>query len=258
MSEEKALEHLLPDERPVGERVLQLANRAIETDEPAASGFLDPAMREVAESVLASVEGVAWRTYGGHRQARRQRILVLPPQYPGEWIEPPVKAVWLRGDAGPLSADAAAEAILSAGIGDDELGDVLTVDDGAQAVIAAECAERLPDGRLEIGPNQYTLSIIDLERLAFPPHERKEIRATVASLRLDAVAAAGFGISRTKAAREIRSLRVKLNWRQIGDPAAVVQVGDIIAAPGRGLVRVAEVTGKTRKGRLGLLLIRER
>ena len=47
----------------------------------------------------------------------------------------------------------------------------------------------------------------------------KEIKTTVASLRLDAIASSGFGISRTKAAEAIKGDRVQVNWQPAKGPS---------------------------------------
>lgn len=78
----------------------------------------------------------------------------------------------------------------------------------------------------------------------------------MASLRLDAVAAAGFGVSRTKVVREIKAERIKVNWQVIPNPAHQVAQGDIISFRGRGRVVIQEVQGTTRKGRISILLQR--
>ncbi|HEY8345340.1 MAG TPA: S4 domain-containing protein, partial [Bacillota bacterium] len=81
-----------------------------------------------------------------------------------------------------------------------------------------------------------------------------EIKTTVASLRLDAVAGLGFGISRTKMAREIKAEKVKVNWCSTTDPDYQVKVGDVLSIKGRGRVVVAETTGLSKKGRIGVIL----
>ena len=108
----------------------------------------------------------------------------------------------------------------------------------------------------QVGPHSIQLEVIDEEQLAVEPERIKEIRSTVASLRVDAVAAAGYGTSRTKMAREIKAERLKVNWKVISDPAHPVEEGDILSLRGRGRLVVQEVHGKTRKGRINILLHR--
>ena len=90
-----------------------------------------------------------------------------------------------------------------------------------------------------------------------PREERcKEISATVASLRVDSIAAAGFGTSRSRAAADIEADKLKLNWQSVKNVSQAVKEGDVISLRGRGRLEVAEVRGQTKKGRVGVLLKR--
>ena len=93
--------------------------------------------------------------------------------------------------------------------------------------------------------------------LASPgPLTAQPINATVADLRLDAVAAAGYGVSRSRMSDEIKSLNVKLNWKEAKKAAQAVNEGDVISFRGRGRVEVAEIRGTTKKGRISVTLKR--
>ena len=84
----------------------------------------------------------------------------------------------------------------------------------------------------------------------------KEIRATVASLRIDSIAASGFGSSRSRAAADIAADKMKLNWQPVKSASQTVKEGDIISMRGRGRLEVAEVRGQTKKGRTVVVLKR--
>ena len=78
----------------------------------------------------------------------------------------------------------------------------------------------------------------------------------MASLRLDAIAAAGYGMSRTRMADDIVAAKVKINWQEAKSPSQAVKVGDVISMRGRGRVEVVEIPGQTKKGRYSILLRR--
>ncbi len=84
--------------------------------------------------------------------------------------------------------------------------------------------------------------------------EVKEIRGTVASLRLDAVLALGFGLSRSRAVLMIKGGLVQINGRPMEKPACELNPGDLIVLRGRGSLEVTALTGESRKGRLCLKL----
>ena len=123
-------------------------------------------------------------------------------------------------------------------------------------VVAAEVADYLLTHWNQVHQVPISVREIDEEQLAVEPERIKEIKATVASLRLDAVAAEGFGMSRTKMVREIKAERLKLNWKLVSNPAVSVAEGDVLSMRGRGRVVVSQVLGTTRKGRTSIVLHR--
>lgn len=106
------------------------------------------------------------------------------------------------------------------------------------------------------GRVKLSISEIELSDLSVPELKVKEIRDTVSTLRLDAVAASGFSMSRGKAQELISSGRVQLNYRETLKSDAPVAQGDVISARGLGKFEVAEVGGLSKKGRTALLLHR--
>jgi RNA-binding protein YlmH len=62
-----------------------------------------------------------------------------------------------------------------------------------------------------------------------------------ASLRLDAIASAGFGMSRSKMVDLINSEDVRVNWKTISQPSYQVKSGDLIAIRGKGRVAIGEI-----------------
>ena len=77
---------------------------------------------------------------------------------------------------------------------------------------------------------------------------------TVPSERLDAVLAAAYDLSRQKAQEMIRAELVKVDHAVETRADAHLEAGSLVSARGLGRFRVQEVTGLTRKGRVGLRL----
>lgn len=257
LNRDRLLSHLKGDEREIGARAVDLAERALAHDEPVASDFLDPLQQQVVLGVVGSIPGIEARAYGGHYRAERRRLVVYPDNYLVELIEEPVEALEvLPDDPAGLEHRDYLGALLSLGVKREKVGDVIVTPRGGQAVVAAEIASFLAGSVDRVGRHRAVARLIDLEQLEVAPERVKEIRTTVASLRLDAVAASGFGVSRAKMAREIKAARVKVNWEPVTSPAREVRPGDVISIRGRGRVIVESQEGTTRKGRLGLVLKR--
>src|SRR5690606_1875166 len=146
-----------------------------------------------------------------------------------------------EGEGGPLMApETVPQLLATAGVAPHEMGDVLPAREGGwHAVVARERADALACPlSLRWKGRAWRVEVVDLERLDAPPESVKEAMATVPSLRLDAVASSGFGLSRSKMANHIRAGRVKVNWQVVDSPSHLVKPGDVISIPGRGKVLV--------------------
>ena len=60
-------------------------------------------------------------------------------------------------------------------------------------------------------------------------------------MRLDAVASAGFGMSRSKMVALINSGDVRVNWKPVSQSSHQVQPEDLIAIRGKGRLSVGDV-----------------
>ena len=136
------------------------------------------------------------------------------------------------------------------------IGDIIATKELARILIDKKVADYFLSNLTHIGEARVAVSLGDLSSIA-PKEERvKEIRATVASLRLDSIAASGFGMSRSKAADEIKAEKIKLNWQTAKNASQSIKQGDILSMKGRGRLEVAAIHGETKKGRIAVLLRR--
>jgi RNA-binding protein YlmH len=76
-----------------------------------------------------------------------------------------------------------------------------------------------------------------------------------ASLRLDAITSAGFGISRSKMAEAIAAKDVRVNWKDITQASYNIKSGDLITFRGKGRLEVGEIA-VTKKERYRVQLTR--
>ena len=137
------------------------------------------------------------------------------------------------------------------------LGDILLPQPGlCQVVALREAAPILLSQWERAGRWKISLSEISPGQLTPKPPQVKTIRDTVATPRLDAVIAAGFSLSRSKAAGLISAGRVSLNHRECLKADRQVAEGDVLTCRGLGKCVVKEVPGQSKKGRTMLVLER--
>ena len=251
------LGHLNDEDRLLVKHLLDLGEKALTTESALYADFLDPRQREAITRELAVVPGLRCLYYGGYRRAERQRLVLAPDFLLLEAIDPRLAYLEITPAAPTgLSHQDYLGSLLALGLRREKIGDLIVLAAGCQAVTTEEMAPYIQANLRRVGRAGAAVTAIEPEQLQVPPEREKEIRTTVASPRLDAVAADGFGVSRTRMAREIKAGRVRVNWQPMLNPDRLLAAGDVISIRGRGRVVLMEITGQTKKGRFGLVLKR--
>ncbi len=138
------------------------------------------------------------------------------------------------------------------------MGDILVQGErGAHVLTTPEMALYLSSGALsQVRSVKCVAMPAPLSALRVPPARADTIRTAEASLRLDAVASAGFRLSRSKMADAIDGGDVRLNWRSEGvKTSTAVKTGDVISMRGKGRLTVGEIA-VTKKERFSIELHR--
>ncbi len=238
-------------------KLLDLAEAAVKSRKYRVSEFLDPHAYNVAEIVAANYENIKLAASGGFNNAERVKVAFISEEFYGEpdYGMAFYLAAWDKRYY-DLSHRDVLGAFMGTGLKREALGDIVFVPEGCQFAVEATLVNYLNSNLLQIGRAPVELKLLAAEELLQREERVKVINATVADLRLDAVAAAGYGISRSRMAEEIKSLNVKLNWKEVKKAAQSVNEGDVISFRGRGRVEVAEINGTTKKGRISVTLKR--
>jgi len=239
-------------------RFIDLAEQAIKTWEVVLTDFLSPP--ELAESQqifsrLTEVQLVAW---GGYPQAERQRLAIARAEVPLDASQVEVTAVDIAGN---FLFDTATHrdflgSMLGTGIVREKTGDIIVLGErGAQAIVVPELVEFLALNLKQVRSVPVKVQQIELSELKIKEPKKKELTTVEASLRLDAIASAGFGMSRSKMADLISGGDVRVNWKEISQSSTPVKTGDLIAIRGKGRLEVGEVA-VTKKERYRVQLTR--
>ncbi len=242
-------------------KVLDRAEQAGARNIPAATDFLSPQQRTQALDLLrlAGIPETACAALGGYEGAERQVLLFLP-----DWLDPseaesqsPIRC--LRAVFRPeekLTHRDFLGSLMGMGIVRERTGDILVGPGSADLLVLDTVAEFLLQSWTSAGRAKLTVSEIDPSHLHIPEVQCQEIRDTVSSLRLDAVAASAFRMARGKAADLISAGRVQVNWRECTKGDKLLSEGDTVSARGFGKFELTEVGGVTRKGRISISIKR--
>ncbi|SHM20821.1 RNA-binding protein YlmH, contains S4-like domain [Caldanaerovirga acetigignens] len=246
------------DEKITEAKIRDLFSTALKNGEKRASNFLNPAQQKLAEEISRDFPGAGYFFDGGLEEAERKILVVFPEYLREESFSLPVKAVRVTPkdrEERPGHRDYLG-AVLSLGISRDKVGDIVIHSEGADIVLKEEVAEYVGLNLAKVGKIPVEVEEISLKEVARPERRYKEIKGTVASLRLDAIASLAFGISRSKMAPYIKGENVRVNFRTVKDPSAEVKEGDVISALRLGRAKVVEIGGSSKKGRIYVTLHR--
>ena len=238
-------------------RLTDLAQGAQKSQTFRLSGFLTPYEQDIATTVAANFPNIKVDFSGGYGGAERQRAVFADADFAGtpSFAIAVVKAVW-RGEFVRLSHRDVLGAVMNVGLSREVVGDIIATGEWAKILVDEKTADYFCQNLTQIGGAKVTTTIDDLADIAPKEERTKDIKATVASLRIDSITAAGFGISRSKAATDIGEDKVKLNWHDVKNAAQAVKEGDVLSMRGRGRLEVVTVGGTTKKGRISVLLRR--
>lgn len=246
------------DERILLAHILDKCEQSRRRNVPAATDFLSPAAQRSAREMLHAAgirTGVAF--CGGYENAERRLLVFLP-----DWQEENDGGDYMTAlrciyhGEGTLTHRDLLGALMAQGITREKLGDLLAAEGSADLIVSRDIAPYLLQNLTGAGRVRFDVHEIVLPALRVPAPDVKEIRDTVSALRLDAVAASGFSLSRGRAQELISSGRVQLNHRETLKSDAPVAQGDVISARGLGKFEVAAVGGLSRKGRTAVTLRR--
>lgn len=242
-------------------RVLDKLDQVQSRNVPAWTDFLSPQQQSLAGDLLrlAGAPETAAVALGGYEGAER-KLLFFPP----DWMDPedaggqsPIRL--LRASFRPeyrLTHRDILGSLMGMGIVREKVGDLLVGPESCDLTVLDTVAEFLLQSWESAGRAKLAVAAIEPWELRVPEVKCEEVRDTVSSLRLDAVAAMGFKLARGKAAALIESGRVQVNWRECAKPDRLLAEGDTVSARGFGKFELAAVGGVTRKGRTSILLKR--
>ncbi len=222
---------------------------------PCATAFLNPRQQTLAESLARQSACCPYVFFGAYPQAERCIAVFLPdwaePEQAGEYAPlQALRATWPAQTNAVLTHRDFLGALMACGIRRDAVGDILIQPESCDFIVLETVAKFLLDNFRNAGRTSIQTARIALEEITPAQPKIRLIRDTVASLRLDAVAASGFSLSREKARELIRTGHAVVNNLPCEKPDRSVGEGDVISARGFGKFRIAAAGNLSRKGRI--------
>ena len=247
-----------PEDRLLLAKVWDKIQTGIRKNIPASTCFLTLRELDMTRYLFGSLDGLY--AFGGYEGAERQMLIYLPDYLEESALmdeDSPLvflRAVFYEGDA-PTHRDFLG-ALMGAGIARQTVGDICVGKGSCDFFVTDEIAPYLLQNFTGAGRTKLHLEQIALTDVQLPEPEVKEIRDTLASLRLDSVISSGFRVGRSQAAQYITSGRAAIDGLPCEKPDKAVMEGSKISVRGLGKIKLKSVNGQTKKGRISVVIDR--
>lgn len=239
-------------------KVWDKINTGIRKNIIANSPFLSPRELDMTRYLFGDLEGL--HRFGGYPDAERQMLVYLPDYLDETALtddDSPIvclHATFYEGDS-PSHRDFMG-ALLGAGIARETFGDICVGNGCCDFFVAAQIAPYILQNFTGAGRTKLHLEQISLCDVVIAPPQTKEMKDTLASLRLDSVISSGFRIGRSQAAQYVTAGKAAINGLPCEKPDKTVSQGDKISVRGLGKLRLTTVGGTTKKGRISVIIDR--
>ena len=259
---DKVLKTVPLEHREACARAIERASRACERWDCEASDFVDPSTASSIERAVRGTVGdeCAMELWGGYASAERKRVVFARSDANDvDRAKQYVKALRVEGNFmfDPASHGDFLGAILNTGIVRGVVGDILVSGErGADVLCAPEMCGFLVEALKSVRTVKVSVKEVNVGELKVPAPKVEEINTTEASTRLDAIASAGFRVSRSKFTDMIASGDVKVNWKEVSKGNMDVVANDVISCRGKGRIEVKEINPAKKEGRFAIRLVR--
>ncbi len=247
-----------PEDRLLLAKVWDKINGGMRKNILSSTCFLSPRELEMARFLFGDLEGL--HAFGGYGEAERKMLVYLP-----EYLEESalsdedsplvcLRAEFYHGDS-PSHRDFLG-ALMGAGIGRETVGDICVGKESCDFFVTAEIAPYVAQNFTSAGRTHVRISQINLDQVQIPEPEVKEIKDTLASLRLDSVISSGFRIGRSLASTYVTQGKASIDGLPCEKPDKAVSEGCKISVRGLGKIKLVSIGGKTKKDRISIIIHR--
>ena len=246
------------EDRVLLAKIWDKINAGMRKNIPANTAFLTLRELDMCRYLFGIQEGLF--PFGGYEGAERQMLMYLPEYLDKDALfeeDSPLvclRATFFDGDT-PTHREFLG-ALMGAGIARETIGDICVGKGSCEFFVTQEIAPYILQNFTGAGRTKVHLERIPLADVSVPESETKEIRDTVASVRLDSVISSGFRIGRSAAAQYVSAGKVAIDGLPCEKPDKQLDEGVKISVRGLGKIKLRAINGKTKKDRISIIIDR--
>lgn len=231
------------------------------------SVFMDPHQRSTLSKFMKAMNLQSYLD-GGYDLAERTISIFLPDVYGTDEAnlreelchsgQYPIKIVHVSHKSNTFSQPPTHRdylgALMNLGIKREVTGDILVHPDFAQIITLGEISEFIAMNLDQVAKCKVETRVEEVQALSVPEPKYSDKVSTVASLRLDAIVAEGYSLSRAQAAQFIEAGKVNLSFEECTEVARLVKEGALISLRGLGRIKLEKIGGNSKKDRIFITL----
>jgi len=243
--------------------LIEISNLAYKTWEICWTNFFPSYIQEDILKEFYNLVDLSYFVYGGYGSADRVKIACFRKS-----IEPSTqdlissfegKGVSISGNFlfDNASQDDFRNCLINYGVHQNMIGDIWTLGDrGAQGVIDLN-QDIQKQSKYLLRDVEVNINFIDLTELRTPIERVSKLISSVeASTRIDAIASAGFRISRSKIIDKIKNGFFYLNGLKVNKSTINLKVGDKLRFENKGTIEILEIE-KTKRERWKIKILKK-
>lgn len=228
--------------------------RSMSENRPVLTHFLNPREQYILQTMTNRQTDLGVAFNGGYPTAEVKRAVISPHYFQTEWrdfelslltLNYPIKFIHLR------HADILGS-LLALGIERNVLGDVLTDRHKQrwQLVVDQRMVRFIEETASQIGQAKVTWQQESWTNLLSQADDWQETFILTASLRLDALISAAFGLQRKVAKDMSEQGMVQINWTPCQKADRLVAIRDMISVRRLGRLRLESIDGRSKRDKI--------
>ena len=246
------------------EELINISNLSLKHWQTYWTGFNSTFVCEEILKEFNNLNDFKFFVFGGYASAQRSKIACFREDNIPEENELirnfPAKCIQINGNFlfDNATQDDFRSLLIDNGLIEEKIGDIWTTGyRGAQGIVDDSKIEFLNNKNFYLRDVKVKIKIVGLEELQIPVGRLKKLINTVeASTRLDAIASAGFRISRTKILEKIENGMLKLNGKTVKKGTSNLKIGDKLHLDNKGFIEILDLE-ITKRERWKIKLLRK-
>lgn len=256
-SEKHILEHFAREEREFVEKVMDMCQQVEDTYSYRLTSFLNPRQDAIAQMIANYYHLQAFSTRD-LAPTEYSRVILAPSYYVLDKKDFDVMAlelVYSRKFHSLSHSQVLGTFLNKLGIRREYLGDILNREDELLIFLDKKFGELAIQTIAKIARVPVKLMERDWQSTPVQMNEEPFFKEVlVSSMRLDKLIAVAFHLSRTKVDKLIAAGHVKLDYVQVEQAGRQVELGQLISLRKYGRIRVSELLGFSKQGKVKLKL----